>query len=132
MTLSSDASWAGKANAHRKKQDREDAVEFGRRVRCRRKALRLSQEQLGERSGLHRTYIGHVERGEVNPTLHNVLLVAQALDIDAAELVRGLRTDIGTAVPGSGTDGAPPRPADSTATRTTKTTTKGADRSPHN
>ena len=107
MTLSSDASWAGKANAHRKKQDREDAAEFGRRVRCRRKALRLSQEQLGERSGLHRTYIGHVERGEVNPTLHNVLLVAQALDIDAAELVRGLRTDIGTAIPATGTDGAP-------------------------
>lgn len=74
-----------------RKQARRDAAEFGRRVRRCRTALRISQEQLGERSGLHRTYIGHLERGEVNPTLHNVLLVAQALGIDAADLVRGLR-----------------------------------------
>lgn len=76
-----------------RRQDRREAVEFGRRVRAGRKALRLSQEQLGERAGLHRTYIGHVERGEVNPTLHNVLLLAEALELDASELVRGLRTD---------------------------------------
>ncbi|HVF74112.1 MAG TPA: helix-turn-helix transcriptional regulator [Acidimicrobiales bacterium] len=76
-----------------RKKDRREAVEFGRRVRAGRNVLRLSQEQLGERSGLHRTYIGHIERGEVNPTLHNVLLLAEALGVDASELVRGLRTD---------------------------------------
>jgi transcriptional regulator with XRE-family HTH domain len=50
----------------------------------------ISQEKLGEMSGLHRTYIGYLERGEVNPSLLNILKVAAALKVDAAELVRGL------------------------------------------
>jgi transcriptional regulator with XRE-family HTH domain len=66
------------------------AEEFGRRVRATRHQRRVSQETLGERSGLHRTYIGHVERGEVNPSLWNVLRIAAALGVDPAELVRGL------------------------------------------
>lgn len=80
------------AEVRRKQQGRRCAVEFGSRVRRCRKTLRLSQEQLGERSGLHRTYIGHVERGELNPTLHNMVLVAEGLGVDPSELVRGLRT----------------------------------------
>lgn len=93
----------------RRKKDRREAAEFGRRVRAGRKVLKLSQEQLGERSGLHRTYIGHVERGEVNPTLHNVLLLAEALGVDASALVRGLRTDncTGTDAPERRKDAAP-------------------------
>lgn len=67
-------------------------MEFGSRVRRCRKTLRISQEKLGERAGLHRTYIGHVERGELNPTLHNMVLVAEGLGVDPSELVRGLRT----------------------------------------
>jgi len=94
MTTSNDRSGRSAVpEAPPRKTDRREAVEFGRRVRAGRKVLRLSQEQLGERSGLHRTYVGHVERGEVNPTLHNVLLLAEALGVDASELVRGLRTD---------------------------------------
>jgi transcriptional regulator with XRE-family HTH domain len=65
--------------------------EFGRRVREARRKLRLSQEELGERAGLHRTYIGHVERGEVNPSFKNVLLIAQALGVDPGDLISGLR-----------------------------------------
>jgi DNA-binding XRE family transcriptional regulator len=64
--------------------------EFGRRVREARRQLGLSQEELGKRAGLHRTYIGHVERGEVNPSFKNVLLVAQALAVDPGELISGL------------------------------------------
>lgn len=93
MTTGSNASCRAGTAGNVRKQARRDAAEFGRRVRGCRATLRISQEQLGERSGLHRTYIGHLERGEVNPTLHNVLLVAQALGVDAADLVRGLRTD---------------------------------------
>ncbi len=94
MTTSNHRSWPSDVpEPPPKRPDRPEAVELGKRVRAARKAMRLSQEQLGERSGLHRTYIGHIERGEVNPTLHNVLLLAQALGLDASELVRGLRTD---------------------------------------
>lgn len=65
--------------------------DFGERVRAVRRQRGLSQEALGTRAGLHRTYIGHIERGEVNPSLKNVLLVSQALEIDPGELLRGLQ-----------------------------------------
>ncbi len=68
---------------------------FGQRVRMARLDRELSQEDLGELAGLHRTYIGHVERGEVNPSLLNILKVARALDIDASVLVVGLAETIG-------------------------------------
>ena len=80
----------------RTKQGVEQAQEFGRRVRDARERLRedgrrVSQERLAERCGLHRTYIGHVERGEVNVALYNVVRIAAALEVDPAELVKGLR-----------------------------------------
>jgi transcriptional regulator with XRE-family HTH domain len=65
--------------------------EFGARIRGRRKELAMSQEQLGEVAGLHRTYIGHLERGEVNPSLVNILRVAKALKVDPSTLVSGLK-----------------------------------------
>jgi transcriptional regulator with XRE-family HTH domain len=50
----------------------------------------VSQERLADQAGLHRTYIGHVERGEVNLTVYSLVRIATALGIDAAELLRGL------------------------------------------
>ncbi len=47
----------------------------------------MSQEQLGHRAGLHRTYIGGVERGERNVGLLNVFAIADALDVPAGELL---------------------------------------------
>ncbi len=69
------------------------AQEIGRRIRRHREALTpaLSQERLADQAGLHRTYIGHVERGEVNLTVWNLIRIADALGVDPAELVRGLR-----------------------------------------
>ncbi len=64
---------------------------FGQRVRQRRFALGLSQERLAELAGLHRTYVGSVERGERNVALLNILRLAKALEVDAAELVGGLQ-----------------------------------------
>jgi transcriptional regulator with XRE-family HTH domain len=65
-------------------------VSFGKRVKEERLKLNLSQEQLAERAGLHRTYIGMIERGEKNITLINICKIAKALDISVANLARGL------------------------------------------
>jgi transcriptional regulator with XRE-family HTH domain len=54
--------------------------------------LPWSQERLADEAGVHRTYIGHVERGEVNLTVWNLIRIADALGIDPAELVRGVRS----------------------------------------
>jgi transcriptional regulator with XRE-family HTH domain len=69
----------------------EYAREFGRRVRALREQLGVSQEALGERAQLHRTYVGRLERGELNPSLLSILRVAGGLGVDATDLVRALR-----------------------------------------
>ncbi|MCF6378180.1 helix-turn-helix domain-containing protein [Nocardioides KLBMP 9356] len=66
------------------------AGEFGRRVRARRLELEMSQEDLAESSELHWSYLGQVERGQNNLTLHNILKVAAALDMDPGRLMKGL------------------------------------------
>ena len=63
---------------------------FGRRVRARREELGLSQERLADAAGLHWTFIGQVERGQRNLTLHNILKLAAALRCDPGELIAGL------------------------------------------
>lgn len=59
---------------------------FGRRVRALRQARGYSQEVLAERSGLHRTYISSLERGQRNVGLDNVHALATALDVTPAAL----------------------------------------------
>lgn len=66
------------------------AEELGNRVRAAREVARISQETLGELADVHRTYVGHLERGEVNPTLYSIVRIATALDLDPGELVKGL------------------------------------------
>jgi transcriptional regulator with XRE-family HTH domain len=60
---------------------------FGRAIRDLRRGRKISQEQLGHESGLHRTYIGGIERGERNPSLQNILRIAEALDVSPSELM---------------------------------------------
>lgn len=67
------------------------AGEFGARVRARREALGLSQEALSHQGSFHWTFLGQVERGQRNLSLHNILKIAEALDVDPGELVEGLR-----------------------------------------
>jgi len=67
------------------------AQAFGGRVRARRHELGKSQEQLAEACGLHWTFVGQVERGRRNISLHNILKIAAGLELDAGDLVRGLR-----------------------------------------
>lgn len=65
-------------------------AEFGLRIRGARTAMGLSQEQLAHQAGLHRTYIGSVERGERNISLLNILTLAAVLGVDPGTLVSGL------------------------------------------
>jgi transcriptional regulator with XRE-family HTH domain len=58
---------------------------------ARRTQLGKSQEQLARDSSLHWSYLGQVERGQRNLTLHNILKLAEVLEIDPGELVHGLR-----------------------------------------
>jgi len=60
---------------------------FGANVRMRRQASLLSQEELADRAGLHRTYIGSVERGERNISLLNILRIADALNCTILDLL---------------------------------------------
>ena len=59
---------------------------FAANVRLYRKAAGYTQEQLAEKVGLHRTYIGRIEQRRANVTLKNICLVAEALEIDPALL----------------------------------------------
>jgi len=63
---------------------------FGTQVRKLREDRGLSQEKLAELSGLHRTYIGGIERGERNVALLNILRLAKALRVQASDLLKGI------------------------------------------
>jgi transcriptional regulator with XRE-family HTH domain len=60
---------------------------LGRAVRELRACHGVSQEELGYRSGLHRNYVGAIERGELNPTLGVLLRLAAGLGVPLSELV---------------------------------------------
>jgi transcriptional regulator with XRE-family HTH domain len=60
--------------------------DFGKRIRQLRTERNLSQEQLAELTGFHRTYIGMVERGERNISLSNIGVFASAFEISVSEL----------------------------------------------
>jgi transcriptional regulator with XRE-family HTH domain len=61
--------------------------ELGARIRQRREQQNLTQAQLGERCGLHRTFIGSVERGERNVSVLNLRTIASALRVPLGELL---------------------------------------------
>jgi transcriptional regulator with XRE-family HTH domain len=71
----------------------DDLKALGREIRRHRKQAKLSQEQLAERAGLHRNYVGYLERGERNPAATTLFQIARALGIGLAELVSALRAD---------------------------------------
>lgn len=70
--------------------DRMDhRLAFGRKVRELRELAGLSQEAFAELAGLHRTYIGSIERGERNVSIDNIVKIAAALSVTPGALFDG-------------------------------------------
>lgn len=66
----------------------EILIKFGKNVREQRTRLGLTQEELASRAGVHRTYVGMIERAEKNITLENIEKFANALEIPLDKLMR--------------------------------------------
>jgi transcriptional regulator with XRE-family HTH domain len=60
---------------------------LGRAVRELRARRGLSQEVLGFKSGLHRNYVGAIERGEINPTFRVLMKLSEGLDFQLSEIM---------------------------------------------
>ena len=70
-----------------KRRARPDVRErFGFAVKLRREQLGLTQEDLAEKAGIHRTYLSDVERGTRNLSLLNIERLAAAMVVTMAEL----------------------------------------------
>jgi len=63
-------------------------TKFGNRVREERLKRNFSQEELAAKAGVHRTYIGMIERAEKNITLENIERIADALELPISDLLR--------------------------------------------
>ena len=61
---------------------------LGRNLRRRRKSLKLTQEAFAAKCGLHRTYVGAIERGERNITLSTLASIAVALQTQPQNLIK--------------------------------------------
>lgn len=66
---------------------------FGKQIALKRKDLGISQEEYAFRCGIHRTYIGTIERGEKSPTLTTIEKLAKGLNIPLEKLWEVLKTD---------------------------------------
>jgi transcriptional regulator with XRE-family HTH domain len=65
----------------------ELTIQFGQLVRKYRKERNMSQEQLALLCNMDRSYLGRIERGEVNPTLEKIFQLADCLKIPARSLI---------------------------------------------
>lgn len=66
----------------------EVLIKFGNKVREERLSLGLSQEELAARAGVHRTYIGMIERAEKNITLTNIEKITKAFKLSIDEIMK--------------------------------------------
>lgn len=63
---------------------------IGKRLREVREKSGLSQEQLSEKAGYYRTYVGHIENGKHSPSVHTMWRLAKVMKVDLGELLKGL------------------------------------------
>lgn len=79
------------ATKNPKKVKDPELVGLGNRLRELRHAKGLSQESLADAADLHWSYVGQTERAERNITYKSILKLAQGLEVDPAELIKGLK-----------------------------------------
>jgi len=74
----------------KKKSESQDSLLRGLciAIQRRRELLGISQEEVANRSGLHRTYISDIERGSRNPTLKTLARLTVALEMSASDLIK--------------------------------------------
>lgn len=65
-------------------------INFGKKVREERLKRKLSQEEFADIAGVHRTYIGMIERAEKNITLENIQKISKALDVKISDLFNNI------------------------------------------
>jgi DNA-binding XRE family transcriptional regulator len=63
-------------------------IKLGKRIKKIRKEQKISQEELAHKAGIHRTYMGKIERGESNPPMQTVNKIASALKISLKDLMQ--------------------------------------------
>jgi len=68
--------------------DKKELSKFiGKKIKEIREKKKISQEELGGRAGLHRTYIGYIEGGRYTPSIYTIYKIAKALGVELKELV---------------------------------------------
>jgi len=77
-----------KKSAHTPPQRQPAKILFGVKLRLAREGMALSQELLAEKAGLHRTYIGQVERGERNISVDSMERLADAVGLQLWEMLQ--------------------------------------------
>jgi len=68
--------------------DKDILMKFGKKVRQERIKKGYSQEAFADKVGVHRTYIGMIERAEKNITLLNIKKIADGLEVSISELLK--------------------------------------------
>lgn len=72
-----------------KNTDKNDLlVKLGAEIRAQRTAKKLSQEALADASGVERSHMGKIERGERNVTFLNIVRIAGALEVEPSKLLK--------------------------------------------
>lgn len=66
------------------------ASEIGQKIRAARKRARLTQVEVANGAGIHRTEVGLLERGKRIPRADTLIKVAAGIGVDASELIRGI------------------------------------------
>ena len=64
-------------------------IDLGKRIRKIRLQKQMTQKQLAEKCGCNRNYISMLERGERNPSYKSLVMIANGLEVELYELIKG-------------------------------------------